>query len=72
MGKVGGREAGGVWPGQKQREWKGKGRMEIRDEEKVIEIEKNMVWKAKSEKGGTGAGWEGSGTAKMEELRIVS
>lgn len=44
--------------------------MEIREEEKVTEIEKKMVLKAKSEKEETERG--GDGTAKMEELGIVS
>lgn len=45
--------------------------MEIREEEKVTEIEKKMVLKAKSEKEETERS-EGDGTAKMEELGIVS
>lgn len=43
--------------------------MEIGDEGEVIEIEKNMVLKAKIRKGRDGNG-EGGGTAKMEELGI--
>lgn len=45
--------------------------MEIGDEGEVIEIEKNMVLKAKIRKGRDGNGG-GAGTAKMEELGIVS
>lgn len=46
--------------------------MEIREEEKVTEIEKKMVLKAKSEKEETERSGGGDGTAKMEELGIVS